>query len=265
MSTPSAEHPAAGVPVTRSGAGARVCIHQPTYLPWLGFFHKLSISDTWIVLDDCQLTRQSWISRVHVKGANGRVLLSVPVRYRFGDQAPLRDIRIDDSHGWRRKHEATLRQAYGRSPHFAAIEPLLEITFGRRHEFLADLDLAGIEWLGATLGVAPRRCASTTLGLAHLTGSERLAALTRAVGGDTYVSGRGSDEYLEPGVFAAAGVALEYQDFVAMPYPQAGGGEFLPGLSALDAIASVGVEAAAALARNAAAGAAAGRERAGAD
>ena len=32
-------------------------IHQPNYIPWLGFFHKLLLSDTYVVFDDVQFPR----------------------------------------------------------------------------------------------------------------------------------------------------------------------------------------------------------------
>ena len=58
----------------------KVCIHQPNYLPWLGFFNKISQSDTYVVFDDVQYPRgKDWANRNHIKTNNGKLWLTVPV------------------------------------------------------------------------------------------------------------------------------------------------------------------------------------------
>ena len=45
----------------------RAAIHQPDFMPWLGFFHKLSLVDTFIVFDHVQISMgKSWSSRNRV-------------------------------------------------------------------------------------------------------------------------------------------------------------------------------------------------------
>ena len=34
-----------------------VSIHQPNYIPWIGYFHKIASSDVFVVFDDVQLPR----------------------------------------------------------------------------------------------------------------------------------------------------------------------------------------------------------------
>ena len=34
-----------------------VSIHQPNYLPWIGFFDKIKRSDVFVLLDDVQFPR----------------------------------------------------------------------------------------------------------------------------------------------------------------------------------------------------------------
>ena len=43
-------------------------------------------------------------------------------------------------------------------------------------------------------------------------------------------------------VFARAGIALLYQDYSHPVYPQQGAGEFVPGLSVIDALMNCGIE-----------------------
>ena len=60
------------------------------------------------------------------------------------------------------------------------------------------------------------------------------------MGGRTYLSGDGSQGYLEAELFSRAGIDLEYQQFQHPAYVQRGVTEFARGLSIIDALMSCG-------------------------
>ena len=41
--------------------------HQPVYMPWLGLFHKIAISDTFVWFDDVQYQSKEWDNRNKIK------------------------------------------------------------------------------------------------------------------------------------------------------------------------------------------------------
>lgn len=98
-----------------------VSVNQPAYLPWPGYFHRIAVSDTHVVLDHVQFEKNSVTNRNKVRTATGWSWLTVPLRTkgRFGDLA-IRSVEIDNATDWRTRHWKTLRQSYGRAPHFAA-------------------------------------------------------------------------------------------------------------------------------------------------
>ena len=49
------------------------CVHQPNFLPWLGFFAKVAQSDIYVVMDNVQFTKNCWTNRVKIAG-NGEAL-----------------------------------------------------------------------------------------------------------------------------------------------------------------------------------------------
>ena len=54
--------------------------HQPNYLPWAGYFHKMSRCDAFVFMDSVQYSRTSYTARCLVKQPDGRShWLSVPV------------------------------------------------------------------------------------------------------------------------------------------------------------------------------------------
>ena len=97
-------------------------------------------------------------------------------------------------------------------------------------------------WLAGAVGIStPARLAST-LNVSANDATERLIAICRAVGADTYLAGRDGARYMDPDAFAAAGIAVRYQDYQHPEYAQLHG-EFAPFLSGLDLLLTHGDDA----------------------
>ena len=63
-----------------------VAIHQPQYLPWLGYFDKIDKADIFVLLDDVQYKKNEWQNRNKILTATGWQWLTVPVKYNFGQK-----------------------------------------------------------------------------------------------------------------------------------------------------------------------------------
>jgi len=44
-----------------------VAIHQPQYLPWLGYLDKIERCDTFVFLDNVQFKKNEWQNRNKIK------------------------------------------------------------------------------------------------------------------------------------------------------------------------------------------------------
>ncbi|MBU2027138.1 MAG: WbqC family protein, partial [Proteobacteria bacterium] len=60
-----------------------VAVHQPQYLPWLGYFDKIDRADVFVLLDTVQFKKNEWQNRNRIKAAAGPQWLTVPVTYKF--------------------------------------------------------------------------------------------------------------------------------------------------------------------------------------
>ena len=98
--------------------GRRVIgIHQPEYLPWMGFLNKLSNSDVFVILDNVQYRRNYFQNRNRIRTATGWSWLTVPVK-KAPLETPIMDIEIDNSRPWGENHMKGLSQNYSKAPHF---------------------------------------------------------------------------------------------------------------------------------------------------
>jgi hypothetical protein len=226
----------------------RVSIHQPNYAPWLGFFRKIALADTFVFLDDVQFSKGSYTNRVQILSGSQPAWLSVPVSFAFGD--PIIAVDVGKA-GFVDAHLRRLEGAYKGAAAFREVWPDVETIYRSLPDGpLAGSNIALLEAICGRLGIEARFLRSSDLGFADLASDDRLIALVQALDPQgTYLSGKGGATYQDPRKFAAAGLKLEYLDFVPPAYPQAGTEGFVPGLSVLDAIFNVGFEGTAALVR----------------
>lgn len=208
-----------------------VTIHQPDFMPWLGFFDRWRISDLFIVLDDVQFLRRGWHHRDKIKTTTGPSWLTVPVQQKGRYGEPICEVLLDGN-TWKRKHLSAIRAAYGRAPHFAAIFPKLESIYSTPHERLMDLNMDLLRLFATLLGIRTPVVLASANCVQHR-GTARLVELCLLHGATTYLTGTGSRAYLEESQFADHNVHVAWQQFEHPVYPQLHGG-FVPRLSALD-------------------------------
>jgi len=205
-----------------------VAIHQPNYLPYLGFFHKMALADTFILYDTAQFSRNDFHNRNRIKTPEGSSLLTVPFKRR--GLLPIRAIEIDSAGGWNLKHWKAVNANYARAAHFVSYREELKKMYEEVSTQLASVNEKFIRWIAGEWGIQPRILNASDP-------SERLAHMVREVGGDTYVSGVGGLEYLAAGAFR--GLNLLLQDFRHPEYPQLWG-PFVKNLSSIDLLLNVG-------------------------
>ena len=215
-----------------------VSVHQPQYLPYLGFFHKLARSDVFVVLDTVQFLRRGFQHRASIKTQHGGSWLTVPVEARQSTE--ISDVTISPSEPWQRRHVSAIRTNYGRAAFFDRYAEELTDLIQRPWRSLTDLDITLTRWVMAELGISASIVLASELDVAG-SSSELLAGLCRAVGGSTYLSGSGGSRYMDVSVFERVGLAVEWQAFVSPSYeqlfPQLG---FIPDLSILDVLLCCG-------------------------
>jgi len=199
----------------------RIAIVQSNYIPWKGYFDMIRQADEFILLDSVQYTRRDWRNRNRIKGREGGVWLTIPVKVAGRYLQPIRETEISDS-GWAERHWCKLKDAYKAAPHFHAHAQRLETLYGNasRCRLLSDVNRLFLQDLCSLLGISTRLTDDDEY---HPTGSktERLVSLCQAAGATEYLSGPAAKDYLIPALFAEAGIGLSWMSYDGYPeYPQ---------------------------------------------
>jgi len=194
-------------------------VHQPTYLPWLGLFHKIAVSDLFLIYDDVPYSRSMWYNRNKILGANGPILISVPVTFRKSQQTIHRDVAIDNSKPWRKKHWRSIEQAYGSLPFFGDYADDLRTVYEAEWERLADLNERLLRLLLGFLRIdTPVRRASSYSFVGAK--SDRLVDICLKLGADAHLFGALGKDYADTEAFREKGIAALFQDYRHPTYEQ---------------------------------------------
>lgn len=215
-----------------------VAIHQPNFLPWQGYFHKILKADAFIFLDDVQYSKNNIINRVKILQNGAEKWLTLPVSYQTGQA--IHQV-TPNKQGWQSSQLDSLKQFYRKAPAFRQVFPDIQALYADLPETdLAAINMTMIERLSGHLGLNCRFLRSSEMGCTHLKSDDRLIALIRQLGeGGVYFSGRGAAKYQDLDKFAEAGIPLKYTSFSPLPHDQMAE-DFLPGLSILDAVFHLG-------------------------
>jgi hypothetical protein len=216
-----------------------VSINQPAYLPWLGYFHRIAVSDVHIVLDHVQFEKNSFTNRNKIRTKDGSSWLTVPLRTggRFGDLA-IREIEIANERRWADKHWSSIRLNYSKAKYFRHHADFFEALFSRSWQSLDPLLRETRAYMLGSFGMRTRILLSSELEPSARK-SELISQLCCKVGATSYLSGSLGRNYLDEGAFRQAGIAVSYQDFHHPIYKQVYSG-FEPFMSAVDLLFNYG-------------------------
>lgn len=195
-----------------------VAVHQPQYLPWLGYFDKMRIADVFCYLDNVQYKKNEWQNRNRIKTAQGRQWLTVPVRYRFPQK--VNEVEISNSEKWSKRHLQALITNYSKAPYFKDHIMRMEDYLSRDWVLLSELNIFLIERLRELLDLHHKPTVlASKLSLSEEP-TERLIDICKSVGADVYLSGQDGVKYMNLDRFKENNIRVIIQEFNHPVYPQ---------------------------------------------
>lgn len=197
-------------------------ILQPSYIPWRGFFDQIRQADLFVFYDDVQYDKHGWRNRNQIKTPNGKQWLTIPVSAKGAvtDHVAINEVPIVWNKAWAKEHLKTLRQHYGRAPHFKQFEPLLEEFYERHDTLLADFTVDFTIALSRALHIEHTQFIRSSTLVVEGSRTDRLIEILKQVGADHYISGPSARDYIEEPKFTDAGIRLEYVRYDYPEYPQ---------------------------------------------
>jgi len=211
-----------------------VGIHQPNFIPWMGYFNKIKISDVFVILDDVDIVLNSSKAITHrarVKSPQGANWLTLPLQKVDGKVINQQLLLQED--GWKAEMLNNIYHFYRKAQNFDSTYNLVESIISSDEINLSKYNTNGIIKICNHLQIDTPIYIASELNVDYSCKNTRLIELTKAVKGTTYVSGKGGQSYNNEDLFAKENLDIVYPHYQQEVYEQMNG-DFIPGLSIID-------------------------------
>ncbi len=197
----------------------RVAIHQPAYLPWLGYIEKIKNCDVFVFLDSVQYSKNSFDNRNKIPLDGQDRWLTIPIST-AGKSGQIYTKTQPANYKWIELHKGLIHRAYKNAPYFPVYWPLIQEMYAELESCvphgglsLADTCYSMLPFFMSTFKVIK----STTLRSSQLhlekTKSELVLEICQLTGANEYYSGVFGHDYLDEEAFKKAGIKIIYQEY----------------------------------------------------
>jgi hypothetical protein len=233
-----------------------ITIHQPDMLPWLGLFNKIDKADLWVILDHTTNNPRDaafWGRRVKILVNGEGKWLSLPLKKPETSGVigiPIYEMEFNDAQP--KVYQDALRTIemnYKRAAHYKEIFPIVETFLLSSEMNMSRRNLSFIFQMMELLEIITDTCYSSEL-YCQESATALLVEILKMKQGTNYLCGGGAGGYQQDELFHQAGIQLQYNNFIHPIYSQRSDQPFVPGLSIIDALMHVGIEATKKLIRN---------------
>jgi hypothetical protein len=188
----------------------------------LGFFHKILLSDIFVILDTVQFVKSgplAWMNRNKIRTSEGWMWLTVPILTKGKFPVIIKEALIDNSQDWRRKHFNAINYNYHKAAYFSKYAKFFEELYKKEWMGLSPLNEELINYFLKQLNISVKVIKASDLNT-NVQGDELLIDICKQVGADTYVYGKHGEDYMDLDKFRQNGINLMPQNFKHPSYRQ---------------------------------------------
>lgn len=216
----------------------KICIHQPEFCSYLGFYDKISKADALVIADSFQVKKNYFDNRNKIRTSQDWQWITIPIEQ--DNHKSFREVRIMNEHNWRTKMLNAIRQNYSKAPYFNEYYPRIEEIICQKHYFLFDYNYDFICQIMSWLNIGtPHIAFTSSLNLQSDNGSDKCLEICQKLMATSYLSGKSGEDYLNVDKFNKLGIQVEFHEFEHPVYEQVYY-PFIPGMSILDYLMNCG-------------------------
>ncbi len=192
--------------------------HQSQFFGgYAGYLSKIDEADAYIYMDNVDFEKNSYVNRNRIRTKDGWMWLTVPVLKPYDK---IKDIRIDNSKDWRKKHIKSIEQNYSKAPYFEKyMGPIRSVYYGEDWEYLSDFNLFCLMTVLRELDIETQVVKMSDY-VFRGEKSDLILDMCLKFGAKYFIFGAKAVDYVKPVLFSDAGISIEIQDYQCKPYPQ---------------------------------------------
>lgn len=213
----------------------KLAIMQPYFFPYIGYWQLMQAVDTFVIYDDVNFQKRSWMSRNNILINGQAKLITLPL-IKSSLNKKINAIEVEKGKALD-KLLKTIQMSYSKAPQYHVIEPLIEKTLMNNNtDNLAHYLSNQLQTIAAYLGLNTHFLTSSHLPKNNnLSGQDKILNICEILGATTYINAPGGRELYDADTFTKKDIQLRFIEPKLSAYQQFGN-DFIPGLSIIDAL-----------------------------
>lgn len=207
-------------------------IMQPYFLPYIGYFQLIQLVDTYVIADDLNFIKNSYIKKNSILDNGTPALISLEL-IGASQNKLINEIDVGNKTD---KLLTAIQRRYARAPYFKDVFPLLQTILLNEEKNLARFLGDSLMQIASYLDMQTEILYSSEIEKNNdLKFDARIMDICKRVGADHYINAIGGKELYDKDTFASEGIKLSFVDTKDIEYKQFDK-EFVPNLSIVDVL-----------------------------
>ena len=221
----------------------KITIMQPYFLPYIGYFQLLNAVDLFVVYDNIQYTKKSWINKNRIIENKKDTLFTLPLK-KDSDYLDIRERFLNENE--KNKNHAKIlnkiKNNYGKAPFYdESINTICKI-FNHDEINLFDFVFNSIETIKAYLDITTELVISSKIEDGALKHKYRVWDICKKLNSQNYINPIGGLNLYNKEEFKKNGINLSFLKTDNIVYNQFNNEEFITNLSIIDMLMFNGKE-----------------------
>ena len=219
----------------------KLAIMQPYLFPYIGYFQLINVVDVFVLYDDVNFRKQSWINRNKILLNGKEHTFTLPCRGVSSNKL-INEIELDKTKDFALNFFKLIQHGYEKkAPFYEETLAVLKKVFNTSEQYsIADLNYSSIVHICEYLDIQTEiKIASEAVPQTRkLKGVNRIYSICKAYNALTYLNAQGGTELYNKSDFSKEGLKLHFliPKTNALEYKQLNTAAFTPWLSIIDVL-----------------------------
>jgi len=210
----------------------KVALMQPYFFPYIGYFQLINAVDIFVIYDDVNFIKQSWITRNIILLKNEEFRINLVVEGASSSKRINQINRIVGSRKWLK----TIEQCYKKAPFFSSVYPIVEEIALNGEKKLSKFLLFSLLKIATHLDIETKFKLSSEIEKDNdLNGQDKVLAICKEVKTTKYINAIGGQNLYDKEAFNKNGIELNFIKSNPITYIQ-NDNPFIPWLSIIDVL-----------------------------
>lgn len=190
----------------------KVCILQPHFLPFIGYFELMKNSNVFVFYDSAQFVKSGWHSRTPIFENNLVNWLTVPVQNKNHYKNKINQMNLVQDNKWKEKISRRLSANYHHNCDKIFLNTIVQIL--NEHQlFLSNLNIKLINYISNYLNLEVQFFNTSELEIKANERQEKILEICQYFNAETYICGTGSKFYISEDYFLNNGITVKWVNY----------------------------------------------------